>query len=263
MKALKALVLLCLISPPAAAGLGIKVTPQVVEMGAFYNGAKIRIEYVSEPGAKPVVVIRGSEVSELFNVKGRAGPIWVNTGKISISGVPSLYLSMSPQAVSDFLQPEAIEKYMLDLTALKKQIRIEPREMDRDILRAEYLKLKSSENSYRFINDAVKTGEPGRDGVPYAIDLDWPRNAPPGDYEVVVYEFRNGSIAGEFHAPLKVDRVGFPAFMVSLAKNRAELYGGLSVILAVLAGFGMDSLVAALRRKGKSAPDAAGAVSGH
>jgi hypothetical protein len=165
--------------------------------------------------------------------------------------------------VSDFLQPEAIEKYMLDLAALKKQIRIEPREMDRDILRAEYLKLKSSENSYRFINDAVKTGEPGRDGVPYAIDLDWPRTAPPGDYEVVVYEFRNGSIAGEFHAPLKVDRVGFPAFMVSLAKNRAELYGGLSVILAVLAGFGMDSLVAALRRKGKRAPDSAEAMSGH
>jgi len=263
MKPLKALVLLWLISPLAAAGLGIKVTPQVVEMGAFYNGAKIRIEYLSQPDAKAVVVIRGSEVTELFNVKGRAGPIWVNTGKVSISGVPSLYLSMSPQAVSDFLQPEAIEKYMLDLAALKKQIRIEPREMDRDVLRAEYLKLKSQESSYRFISDAVKMGEPGRDGVPYAIDLEWPGSAPPGDYEVVVYEFRNGSIAGEFHAPLKVDRVGFPAFMASLAKNRAGLYGVLSVILAVLAGFGMDSLVAALRRKGKRAPDSAEAMSGH
>ena len=96
-------------------------------------------------------------------------------------------------------------------------------------------------------------GEAGQDGVPYVIDLEWPRNAPPGDYEVVVYEFRNGSIAKEFHAPLKVDRVGFPAFMVSLANKRAELYGVLCVILAVLAGFGMDSLVAALRRKGKGA----------
>lgn len=263
MKPLKVLVLLWLISPLAAAGLGIKVTPQVVEMGAFYNGAKIRIEYLSAPDAKPVVVVRGSEVSELFNVKGRAGPVWVNTGKVSISGVPSLYLSMSPQAVSDFLQPEAIDKYMLDLTALKKQIKIEPQEMDRDILRAEYLNLKSRENSYRFISDAVKMGEPGQDGVPYAIDLEWPRNAPPGDYEVVVYEFRNGSIAGESHAPLKVERVGFPAFMAALASNRAELYGVLSVILAVLAGFGMDSLVAALRRKSKGTRESAQAIAGH
>jgi len=263
MNPLKAVVLLWLISPLAAAGLGLKVTPQVVEMGTFYKGAKIQIEYLSEPDAKPVVVIRGSEVSETFNVKGRAGPIWVNTGKVSISGVPSLYLSMSPQAVSEFLQPEAIEKYMLDLTALKKQIKIEPREMDGDILRTEYLKLKSSENSYRFISDAVKTGEAGQDGVPYLIDLEWPRNAPPGDYEVVVYEFRNGSIAKELHAPLKVDRVGFPATIASLAKNRPELYGVLCVILAVLAGFGMDSLVAALRRKRKSRPEPAEAISGH
>jgi len=262
MKPLKALVLLWLISPLAAAGLGIKVTPQVVEMGTFYNGARVRIEYLGEPDAKPVVLIRGSEVHELFNVKGRAGPIWANTGKVSISGVPSLYLSMSPQAVSDFLQPEAIEKYVLDLTALKKQIRIEPREMDRDLLRSEYLKLKSNEKSYRFVSDALKMGEAGRDGVPYAVDLEWPRSAPPGDYEVVVYEFRNGAIAGESHAPLKVNRVGFPAYMASLASNRAELYGVLCVILAALAGFGMDSLVAALRRRKRvAASDSAGAVS--
>jgi hypothetical protein len=31
----------------------------------------------------------------------------------------------------------------------------------------------------------------------------------------------------------------------------------------VLAGFGMDSLVAALRRRGKSAPESAEAISGH
>jgi hypothetical protein len=263
MNPLKAAVLLGLISPLAAAGLGLKVTPQVVQMGAFYNGAKIQVEYLGEPDAKPVVVIRGSEVNEVFNVKGRVGPIWVNTGKVSISGVPSLYLSMSPQAVSEFLQPEAIDKYMLDLTALKKQIKIEPREMDRDTLRAEYLKLKSNEKSYRFISDAVKVGQAGQDGVPYVIDLDWPRNAPPGEYEVVVYEFRNGSIARELHAPLKVDRIGFPAFMVSLAKNRAGLYGVLCVILAVLAGFGMDSLVAALRRRGRGTPESGEAPAGH
>jgi hypothetical protein len=263
MNLVKPVVLLCLISPLAATGLGLKVTPQLVEMGAFYNGAKVQIEYVSEPGAMPVVVIKGSEVSEVFNVKGRAGPIWVNTAKVSISGVPSLYLSLSPQVVGTFLQPDAIDKYMLDLTALKKQIRIEPREMDSDVVRTEYVKLKSNERSYRFITDAVKVGQAGQDGVPYVIDLDWPRNAPPGDYEVVVYEFRNGFIANELHAPLKADRVGFPAFMVSLAKNRAELYGVLCVILAVLAGFGMDSLVAALRRRGKGAREPAAAPAGH
>ncbi len=254
-----ALVLLWSVSPLSAANPDVKVTPEVVEMGAFYNGTKVRIEFLGAPDAKPLVVIRGAEAKEVLNVKGRAGPIWTNTGKVSISGVPSLILAMSPQAVSDFLQPEAIEKYQLDPSALKKQIRIEPQAMDRDVIRANYLKLKTEENSYRFISNAPLTrGEPSVDGVRYGMDFDWPKKAPPGKYEVVVYESRDGAIVRERRASLEVTRVGFPAFMASLASTRAELYGLMAVILAALAGFGMDSLVAALRRKRKSAAPGSG-----
>jgi hypothetical protein len=261
-----ALIVLWLVSPLSAVDLDVKVTPQVVQMGAFYNGTRVRIEFLGEPDAKPVLIIRGSEAKEVFNLKGRAGPIWVNTGKVSISGVPSLYLAISPQAVNEFLQPEAIEKYQLDLAALKKQIRIEPQEMDRDIIRVNYLQLKTEESSYRFVSNAPLTmGEPGVDGVLYGIDFEWPKKAPPGKYEVVVYESRNGSVVRERHAPLEAARVGFPALMASLASSRAGLYGLMAVILAMLAGFGMDSLVAALRRKRKPAPapGSAGAASPH
>ena len=63
-----------------------KVTPPVVPMGTFYGGAQIRVEGTVPLGSKIVVAIRGSDVTEVFNNVGRVGPIWVNTGKVSISG---------------------------------------------------------------------------------------------------------------------------------------------------------------------------------
>src|SRR5208337_5084927 len=95
-----------------------------------------------------VVVVRGSEEKQVLSVKGRIGPIWVSTGKVSISGVPSLYIASSPQPVRDLLKAEAIAEHELDLAAVKKRIRIEPPDMDRDLLHAEYLKLKTMESTY-------------------------------------------------------------------------------------------------------------------
>jgi Putative transmembrane protein (Alph_Pro_TM) len=266
MRLLKALIpLLCLVSPLPAAGLDVKVTPQVVQMGTFYNGTRVKIEGLCERGTKPVIVIRGSEVKQVFNVKGRAGPIWVTTGKVSISGVPSVYVSMSPQPVSDFLKPAVIEKYQLDLAALKKQIKIQPPGTNQEIIGVNYLKLKNKEKSYRVINDALKMGAPGTAGVPYSVDLDWSKKAPPGNYEVVVYECRNGSVVKEFHTTLEVARVGFPAFMASLAQTHAELYGLLAVVVALLAGLGVDFAVASLHREKKHthAPESAQALPTH
>jgi Putative transmembrane protein (Alph_Pro_TM) len=252
MRPLKALIpLLCLVSPLPAAGLDVTVTPKVVQMGAFYNGTKVRIECLCEPGTKPIIVIRGSEVKQVFKVKGRAGPIWVSTGKVSISGVPSVYVSMNPQPLGDLLKPEAIEKYQLDVPALKKQIKIEPPPADPDLIRVNYLKLKSIEDNYRVINGAVKMGTAGPSGVPYSAELDWPKKVPPGNYEVLVYECRNGSVVKELHTTMELTRVGFPAFMASLAQDHAQVYGLVAVIVALLAGIGVDFIVASLRRTRK------------
>lgn len=149
----------------------------------------------------------------------------------------------------DLLKAEVIAEHELDLAAVKKRIRIEPPDMDRDLLHDEYLKLKTMESTYVVHDGSVKIGQPDLEGVPYSVDLEWPEKAPPGDYEVVVYECRNGSVVGEFHTNLKVARVGFRAFMVALSLNHGELYGLVAVATASLAGFGIDFLVAGLRRK--------------
>lgn len=249
MTGFRVLILCLLASQLPASDLSVKLTPPSIEMGTFYAGAKVRVEGRCERDAKVVVIVEGTAVAEAFNVKGRVGPIWVNTGKVRVSGVPSLFLLFSPQPVSDFLTADAVQKYELDATALKGRMRIEPKTMDRDVIGTHYLKLKTGEGFYQLANGAVKMGEPNADGVPYAVEFQWPKKAPPGSYEVRVYECRNGSVVRTSRAPLEVAEVGFPAFMTSMAREHAPLYGFMAVLTTMLAGFGIDFLASRLRRK--------------
>lgn len=220
----------------------LKLTPELIEMGAFYNGAQMRIEGMVEDGSKVIVVIRGPNVTEVFNKKERVGPIWVNSGKVHISGVPSLFLRFGSGPVNAILDREDIEKYQLDEDAIKKQMQVEPNVVAREIIQANYLKLKTQEGSYQVINDGIKMGSPGEAGTHYSVEFLWPKKAPPGSYDVKVYECRGGTVVRQASAPLNVVEVGFPARIALLASERASLYGAVSVIVAMLAGFGIDFL---------------------
>jgi len=226
----------------------VKLTPDVIRMGASYSGEWVRITGTAAAGSGVIVVLRGPRTEEVFNRKGRAGPIWINTGKVHISGVPSLFLCYSTGPVGSLLHRDEIERRQLDDLAIRRQMIVTPKEMDQDIIRAHFVALKREENVYRNISDGVKLGASGPNGVPYSVEFHWPRKAPPARYEVRVYECRAGLLVGRTTATLDVIKIGFPAAMADLSVRHATLYGISAVLVAALSGFGIDFLAALLRR---------------
>lgn len=233
-----------------AGDASLKLTPRVIEMGAFYGGAAMRIEGVAEPGSKVVVVVRGPDTEEVFNVKQQMGPLWINTGQVHISGIPSLLLAFSSESMSGFLGRESIEKYQLDDAAIQAQMRIEPAPANPEVIRTHYLSFKADGGLYATFNDGLQMGRPGPEGVPFTVELQWPKIAPPASYEVRAYQCRDGSVFKVSSAPLEVVKVGFPKEMAHLAQDRAPLYGMMAVFIALLAGFGIDFIASRLSKKG-------------
>ncbi len=238
---------------PAGRALGegpsVKLNPEVVRMGAFYAGEWVRVSGMASPGSHIVVVLRGPRTEEVFNRKGRVGPIWINVGKVHISGVPSLFLCYSSGPVESLLNRAEIERRQLDDAAIRRQMIVTPRAMDHEDVRADFIELKTLENVYRMIRNGVEMGHPTADGVPYSVNFHWPRKAPPAMYEVRVYECRDGVLVGRATAQLDVIEIGFPAMMAALATEHPSMYGIAAVLIAALGGFGMDFLVSFFRRR--------------
>jgi Putative transmembrane protein (Alph_Pro_TM) len=255
-----------------ASALSVKVSPDAIQMGAFYNGAKMRIEGTAPSGSQVLVVIRGDEHDELFNKKGRVGPIWVNTDRIHVAFTPSLFLSFSSTDVTALLDPTSIEAYQLDEQAIKNRLAsrshckcdtttrhhtwsgaieqcagVEPDPRYRELIRNSYLDLKSRQGRYQTHLNAVRMANATADNSRYSVDFDWPRSAPPDSYRVEVYACKNRSVVDRTSAQLRVVEVGFPEQMVTLSRGHPTLYGLIAVLAAILAGFTIDALTVRLR----------------
>ncbi len=223
------------------APLSCRITPPGIEVGAFYSGADVKIEGTVAAESKVIVTVTGSERPEAFNRKGRFGPIWLTAGRVRISGVPSLYLRFSSEPIACLLRPETIARYGFDEASLKERMRIEPAEHGIDAIRSEYLALKRERKTYALAERGVNLGQ-AADCTPFAIALRWPSKAPPGTYQVRVYEVKQGAVVNELSMPFGVVRSGFPAWLAVLSEKDAPVYGLTAVLVGALAGFGIDFL---------------------
>ncbi len=262
------------IAAAQASAPSLKLSPETIQMGAFYNGAKVRIEGTAPAGSQVLVVIRGDENDEFFNKKGRVGPIWVNTDRIHVTAAPSLFLSFSSADVSSLLDRTSIEAYQLDEQAIKNRLAcrshckcsttarhdtasgslaecagVEPDPQYLELIRSSFLALKSREGRYQTHPDAVRMVNAAEDASRYTVDLNWPRSAPPGSYHVEMYACKNRSVVARTTAPLGVVEVGFPAQMAALSSGHPWIYGLIAVLAAIIAGFAIDALTVRLRRR--------------
>lgn len=234
--------------PPPGTG-SVNVEPRRIEIGAGYSGVPMRISGIAPEGTRVVVVARGPDTEEVFDRKGRKGPIWITTGRVHVAGVPSLFMRYAPEPVDRFLPRSEIERYQLDPAAIKNQLHMKPEDPEEDRLREDYIRLKLDQRVYRVIDGGLETGQAGGSGRPYSVELHWPRKAPPANYEIRVLECRDGSVVNTVTSPVEVIKVGFPAALSSLLYSKAPLYGAIAVVIAVIAGFGIDFLAAGLRRR--------------
>jgi hypothetical protein len=259
-------------SPPPEQMPAPRLVPEKIAMGTFYDGAQVRIEGTAPAASGVVVAIEGSERDEFFDRKGRVGPIWLTVDKIHVKHAPSVFLRFGSAAIDSLLDPEEIQKYRLEESAIMDQVRVlshckcsltdrsrqsgvsdtVPDPADANVLSADFLKLKEHDGRYEEHPGSVHIVAAGA-GTNYALEFEWPKNIAPGSYRVTVYACRNRQVVAQSATVLHVEEVGFPEYMVKMALAKPWEYGVVAVLISVLAGFLTDLITSSLRRRRKPA----------
>ncbi len=208
-------------APGEPAPLTMKLVPTTIEMGAFYGGVPITVEGDAPPGSMVMVVLRGPARDEVFNKKGRLGPIWLNTDKVHVTGAPSLFLRFSSVDVHSILDRRHIDRYQLDEVSIVERMHVrtsrgEPDAAYRELIQDSYIDLKKKNGTYRRIATRVQVTK-ADGGEHYTLLFHWPKTAPPGSYQVEVYACRDNHVIARANTELRLVQVGFPAFTARLA----------------------------------------------
>jgi hypothetical protein len=260
---------------PTAPAPSIRLSPETIRMGAFYGGARLRMEGTTPSGTDVVIVIRGAEEAEFFNRKARVGPVWLNVDRVHVTGAPSLFLRLGGGDIRSSLDAASVEAHQLDDSAIKGRMScrihceptdgaerrspapatpcatgVEPDGAYAELIRSSYLALKTQEGTFLVHPDAVRVAESAAATTRYAAEVDWPRRARPGSYLVEALACRGRSVLGRSSTTHRVVEVVFPARVGALARTHPTAYGAAAVLAAVMAGLAVDMLVRRRRRPG-------------
>jgi uncharacterized protein (TIGR02186 family) len=225
----------------ASATLTAKANHDHISVDFFYHGSSVSIRGVSDPGVDLVVKIASPEGEHTLRQKGKVGGLlWMNVGKLEFNRVPSVYFLHSTKNLTDILSQEEMNKYVLGYPALERHTEVSPvkDEAEKEKWFDQFVRFKESSKLYATSSGKITTTREG-DAQQYYILLDWPYQAFPGEYTVSVYAVKNNKVVEQADTKVTVEQAGVVKSLATMAKNKASLYGIISILAALGAGFGV------------------------
>lgn len=225
----------------AATSVKIRLFPDHVDIGTFFQGARVTVTGEIPTGTEAVVEVEGAAVQEELLRKGRRGGLWMTVGEIQVENAPNLYLVLSSTSKLPQLEGQGTPWGFAALKArVKFQGGLADQEMDRFF--QEFLKFKKSEKLFNILPGALKirNSPTGQATLKGAFRL--PRKVPPGNYQIRLSVVKDGRVMAQKIEELEVRMVGFPALLATLAYEHAALYGIVAVVIAIATGFLMGFL---------------------
>jgi hypothetical protein len=212
----------------------LQLTPDVVEINSFFQGRDVMVTGTLPAGLGAVVEVLGPTTEEHLMRKGRRGPLWMNVGQISVSGVPSLYIVLSSAA--DLLAGNRLDAPW-GFPSLIQHIGLagDVQRDEQDKFKHQFLVLKESQKLYGAWPEGLKLS-PAGDGQKVTGKFWLPSNIRPDTYKVCLTTVKDGQAVDKVCTDLPVQMVGFPAFLMTMAYQHAALYGLLAIIIAIVVG---------------------------
>lgn len=235
-------VLLSLMTPrDASAELTATANHDRITIDFFYHGSTVSVRGVSDPGTDLIIKITSPEEHQQLLKKGKvAGLLWMNVGKLSFEKLPKLYSLHSTRNIQDILSTDEMDRYGIGYPALEKRAEITPAadESEKATWFNQFLKLKESSKLYSMSSGKINLTESnGKQN--YYVLLEWPYQARPDHYTITVYAVKNMRVVETAETHVSVEQVGVVKSLASMSKNNGALYGVISILAALAAGFGV------------------------
>ncbi len=224
-----------------SAQLTTKVNHDHIKIDFFYHGSEVNVSGASALGTDIVIKITSPEVRQILRRKGKAaGLLWMNVGDLEFASTANLYFLYSTQEINDILSQDEMDRYVIGYPALKKHIEVAQinDEDEKNRWFNEFIKFKELSRLYAISFGQIILNQT-ESGQNYSIKLNWPYQATPDEYLVTVYAVKNKKVVEKAEARMVVEQTGIVKTLANMAKNNGAVYGIISIVAALAAGFGV------------------------
>ena len=246
-----ATILLLLALPARAEEIVLGLSQDSVSITASFDGSDILIfGAVSRTAPEPldqgdlgvIIAVSGPDQAVSVFRKSRRFGIWVNTDEVEVDRAPSFYAVATSGPLSEVLS---------DTEDLRNAITI-PRAIrsvgatvsDSDAFTDALIRIRAKAALFQVNDGAVDLEQ----DTLFRASFSLPANLIEGDYLARIFLTRGGRIIDQHSTVIPVQKVGLERWLYNLAHVQPFLYGLLSLVIAVAAGWAASAGAAALKR---------------
>ncbi len=236
---------------PAAVGaqtVTMRLSQNFVPIDASFAGGEILAFGALIPGAGQtardladidiVVTVAGPPRTVTVRHKTRALGIWVNTGSTTIAQVPSFYATAETAPLRRILN--WTDGHLLSVND-RLRASLGPGATREDVSYFAALLRIGREKGF-YVDSATPVDV--QDDTLFRTRFTLPGDLPPGGYVVTAYLLRGGTVIASQSQLINVDQIGLSLVLRRMAMANGWFYGGMTLILALGAGWAAAAITA-------------------
>lgn len=244
------LIVLMLAGPARAETIVAGLSHASVAITADFTGEEILVygavkrEAPAPEGRLDVIVtVEGPARSVIVRRKAKQYGIWVNSEAVTIGRAPSFYAIAATGPLEAILTETENLRHKITIPSAIRAVGISAEAADSPNFIEALIRIRIEDERYFMDDHGVTLTEE----TLFRTDVRLPANLTEGDYRVRLFLLRNGLVVDRQEQVIPVEKAGFERWIFNLSREAPLAYGLLSLVMAVVAGWGASAAFRLLR----------------
>ncbi|MDG1066749.1 MAG: TIGR02186 family protein [Sulfitobacter sp.] len=238
--------------PASAEEVVLGLSSDTVSINTNFDGSEILIfgavkrdaPIPSEPRLQVIVTVAGPSETKTIRRKEKRFGIWVNTDAVEIDSAPSFYAISTSTLLGLSLSQTEDVRHRISIPRAIRSIDAPAGITDSEAFTDALIRIKSKSNQYQLNEGKVSVDEE----TLFRTSIALPAALTEGDYQTRIFLTRGGAVVAQYETSIYVRKVGMERWLFTLSRERAFLYGLLSLAIAIAAGWGASAVFGLFRR---------------
>jgi uncharacterized protein (TIGR02186 family) len=244
---IRAALLWCLLGLPAFAtteDIVAGLSQNRVSITADFEGSEILIYGAVRRTAPPpegqlhvIITVEGPATPITVRKKERTAGIWINRESVQIASAPSFYAIATTGHLKDILSETENLRHQITIPRAIRAVGISQQARNAPEFLEALIRVREGEDRYRLSERSVQFTQ----ATLFRSDVVLPANLTEGLYRVRIFLTRNGQVVDRIERQINVRKEGLERFLFNLSRDQPLIYGLLSLLIAVMAGYGASA----------------------
>ncbi|MBL4808087.1 MAG: TIGR02186 family protein [Rhodobacteraceae bacterium] len=189
-----------------------------------------------------IIVIEGPLEQVTVRRKEKVFGIWINTESVDIDNAPSFFAVATTGPLADILSQETQQQHAI---GVHHAVRLPDHDLDPEMesFSEAISRVRLASGLYSEREGIITL----RSETLFDTRIQLPANLVEGDYTAKIFLIRDQQIVGETNLDILVRKEGLERWIYNLAHEHALIYGLLSLLVALVAGYGASEIFRRLR----------------